>query len=169
MLSNAKIAVCIAVITTITGCSLFRPRTPVVIVPVQTIAVAEFACSCDEATKKSVQDVIIDRLFKNTMGRVVRGDVGDIVIRGSIIMTTGTSVQTSLKSFFSFSPAQNRSEGAYVSGMTAQAYKGGAMIASSKIGQDLGNGELISPVKLADGISEELAGYLVDLNEVNER
>lgn len=169
MISKANIAVCIAIISIMTGCSLFRPRTPVIIVPVQTIAVAEFACSCDDATKRSVQDVIIDRLFKDTRGRVLRGDVGDIVIRGSIIMTTGTSVQTSLKSFFSFSPAQNRSEGAYVSAMTAQAYKGETMIASSKIGQDLGSGELISPVKLADEISEELSGDLVDLKEVNER
>ena len=95
------------------------------------IAITPFNCNCDVVVKESVQDSIIDTFFKANYGRPVKGDIGDIgdiVIKGTITMTEGASNhsddRSSGSSSMSISPSRYGygSYGSYSSGSYGSGY-----------------------------------------------
>jgi len=155
------------------------------------IAITQFNCNCDIVVKESVQDSIIDTFFKANYGRPVKGDMGDIVIKGTITMTEGASNHSddrnSGSSSMSMSPSRysygsygsgyssseghktdSSSSGIYLSVITIQAYKNGQIVASESIGQNLGNGQFLSAQSMANQGASSILTQLVRKNIIQQ-
>ena len=155
------------------------------------IAITQFNCNCDVVIKESVQDSIIDTFFKANYGKPIKGENGDIVIKGTITMTEGTSnhsedrnsgsssisISPSSYSYGSYGSGYSSSEGhktdssssgVYLSVITIQAYQNGQMIASESIGQNLGNGQLLSTQTMANQAANSVLKELVRKNIIQK-
>ncbi len=129
--------------------------------PGRIVAISAFKCDCDQATRDVVGDAFLDVFFNATNAAPTRGDIGDIVVVGSITVQEGYSsrANTSL----------SESRGTYVSGITVQALKNGEMIASQSQGQDMGRGVLFSPVAMAQMAAKKLAKSLMRQDEIGRK
>jgi hypothetical protein len=155
------------------------------------IAITQFNCNCDVVVKESVQDSIIDTFFKANYGMPVKGNIGDIVIKGTITMTEGASNHSddrnSGSSSMSMSPSRysygsygsgyssseghktdSSSSGIYLSVITIQAYKNGQIVASESIGQNLGNGQFLSAQTMANQGASSILTQLVRKNIIQQ-
>jgi hypothetical protein len=162
------------------GCSVFRKKDAAPPTssapPGRLVAIARFKCNCDPLVSESIQDSFLDIFFKGTNAKLVKGEKGDIVIVGVITME---SSQTTDKVFSPTTPestsdanklATSSASGAYVTGITAQAYKSGELIATQAVGQNRGEEKyIISPVNLATQAANNLLEILTGQNEIGKR
>ena len=108
----------------------------------------------------------------------MKGDSGDIVIKGLLTIEEGTTGVSKGKmsgagssGFVAIGGKSSGSSatGAYVTGVTVQAYKKGEMIATHSIGQNLSRGRFVSPVSLAKKAAKYISTILVRQNEIGRR
>ncbi len=129
----------------------------------------------DPLVRESVQDTFVDIFFKYTNAKPLKGDSGDIVIVGVLTVEEGSTGVSKGKmsgaGSSTFAAIGGSSSGAsaagnYVSGMTFQVYKNGEMIATYSVGQNLGGGQLVSPVALGTTAAYYLSSALIRKNEI---
>ncbi|TAN67911.1 MAG: hypothetical protein EPN17_10425 [Methylobacter sp.] len=151
------------------------------------VAIALFNCNCDDIIKESVQDSIMDVFFKSNYGKPIKGNFGDVLVKGTVTMAEGVSnhseghssgsssmsISPSLYYYGSYGSGYSSSEGhkadssasgSYLSVITIQAYRNGEMVASESIGQNLGTGELSSPQLMANQAANSILKILVGKN-----
>lgn len=149
-MSPVKLVLIPVFLTILGGCSIFsghRNDAP----PGRIVAISLFKCNCEPIIQEAVQDSLIDVFFSETNAKPVKGENADITIVGIITMDggqTGSSEGTVLGigSSVGGRTSGSSASGNYVTGITIQAYKKGELIATNSVGQDLGEGTLISPV-----------------------
>jgi len=129
------------------------------------VAIDLFKCNCDPLTQESVRDSFLDVFYKTTNATPIEGNTGDIVLTGTITTSEGSSARASGFSGNASSSAANT----YVSGITVRAYKGGLLIATHSVGQDLGGGVLLSPITFGATAARYISTILVRQNEIGRR
>ncbi|NTU50419.1 MAG: hypothetical protein HGA87_06015 [Desulfobulbaceae bacterium] len=143
--------------------------------PGRLVAISQFKCNSETLVRELVQDSFVDVFFKSTNAKVIKGDKGEITIVGIINIEEGQSGRSKGAVFgggssaavaLGGSSAATSASGAYVSGITVQAYKGDELLATHSVGQNLGQGVLISPVMLAKEAANYIATILVRKNEI---
>lgn len=158
-MSPVRLALILVMLIILGGCSITRsivndaPPTPPA-PPGRIIAISLFKCNCEPLIQEAVQDSLIDVFFTETNAQPIKGENADITIVGIITMDGGQTGSSKgsvlgLGSAIGGSSSGSSASGNYMTGITIQAYKKGELIATSSVGQDLGKGNLISPVSLA--------------------
>ncbi len=146
--------------------------------PGRIVAISLFKCNCDPLDRETVQDSFVDVFFKYTNAKPVKGENGDIQIVGIITIgegQTGRSKGSAFGSSYNGSGAVGGSSsgssasGAYVTGITIQAYKNNELIATHSVGQDLKGGTLTSLVSLANGAARYISTALVRQNVIGRK
>jgi len=138
------------------------------------IGIALFKCNCTTLVQETVQDAFIDEFFTNTNSKPIKGENGYITIQGKISIEEGHTASSSglllgSSSGIGGGSSGSAATGAYVTGITIQAYKNGELIATHSIGQNLGSGKLIAPVSLAKKAAKYISTVLVRQNEIGRK
>jgi hypothetical protein len=146
--------------------------------PGRIVAISPFKCTCDPLIQETLQDTFIDVFFKQTTAKPIKGEEGEITIKGTITMDEGQTGSTkgsilgigssSLTTLGGGSSGSSAS-GTYMSGITVQAYKNGELIATYSFGQNLGRGVLLSPIIMATRAANYISTILVRQNEIGRR
>ena len=164
----------LVLLSVLSGCALLRDRTKDA-PPGKVVAISAFKCNCDPLVRESVQDTFVDIFFKYTNAKPIKGETGDIVIVGVLTVEEGSTGVSKGKmsgaGSSTFAAIGGSSSGAsaagnYVSGMTFQVYKSGEMIATYSVGQNLGGGQLVSPIALGTTAAYYLSSALIRKNEI---
>ena len=160
--------------TALTGCARLRERNNDAPAG-RVVAISSFKCNCDPLVRESVQDTFVDVFFRYTNAKPIKGDSGDIVIVGVLTVEEGSTGVSKGKmsgaGSSTFAAVGGSSSGAsaagnYVSGMTFQVYRNGEMIATYSVGQNLGGGQLVSPISLGTTAATYISTVLVRKNEI---
>jgi hypothetical protein len=130
--------------------------------PSKIIAISLFKCDCDPLLQETIQDTFIVTFFNESNAKPIKGEDGDIVIKG--IITTEKGHSAAVDNF-----SASSATGAYVSGITFQVYKDGKMIATRAFSQNLGQGVLYSPINLAQRASSYILKVLIRQNEIGRK
>lgn len=169
-MSPVSLALFLVFLTFLGGCATIRGDGKLA-PPGRIVAISLFKCKCEPLLQETVQDSLIYVFFSSTNAKPIKGENADITIVGIITMEggqTGTSKGSVLGigSLLGGSTSGSSASGNYMSGITIQAYKNSALIATSSVGQDLGEGTLISPVSLAQDAVWKIIKALARQNEI---
>lgn len=163
----------------LTGCAKIRRAIDnVPEPPPRTVAISVFKCNCDPLITESVQDSFVDVFFKSSNARPIKGDDGDIVIKGiltfgegstgaskGIILGGGSNGSATIGGGSSGSSAS----GIYITGITVQAHKNNEIIATYSAGQNLKGGGLVSPVSMAKNAASYISAILIRKYEIGRK
>jgi hypothetical protein len=144
-------------------------------VPVHTVSISLFKCNCDPIVQESIQDTFVEEFFQRTNAKVGKGDKGEITIVGVVTMDQGAESEGHSSVMGNAYGVGGKSKnsaivGHYISGISAQAYRNGELLATYSVGQNLGEGRpLKAPITLAHDAAYNIVWYLLHDNVIGSK
>lgn len=145
------------------------------------IVIGHFTCNCEPLVAESIRDAFVSQAFERTNATVTKGEkasAGQVFIQGVVTIDTGSStssksaivgVATAAIGTLGGGGSAKSAAGTLVTGITAQAYKNGVLLAARQLGQDLAGGTIQSPLTMAGKIAAWLAADLIKKRAVGRK
>ena len=182
--NGTNISLVVIIILLISGCAAFKPQNEAS--PGRIVAISQFQCDCDPVLLEQIRYAFVEIFVAQSNALPVVGDVGDIVITGTITLSGGSTsssggglfgnIDRGGGSIHGFSGGSAAS-GIYISGITVKASKDGELLTALSIGEDLGGGRgpfrrggsLRAPINTAKNAAVQIYQKLFQLNEIGRK
>lgn len=158
------------------GCATLKPQNEAL--PGRIVAISQFQCDCDPVLLEQIRDAFVEVFIAQSNALPVVGDVGDIVITGTITLSGGSTSSSRGGLFGSMNQGGgsihgvshgSSAAGIYISGITVKASKNGESLTALSIGENLSGGSLRAPINTAKKAATQIYRKLFQLNEIGRK